>query len=439
MKKVVLIGLVMFFLNGMSACQEVREKADPGGTLKPPPPVMEIAPLEPGRGQWKIAAAEQITVTISAPGAERVQILSQPEDLAEASFEWPALTAPVDRERGRFTAQLALTPDFAGELWAEAIYPGGAKLATEKVALTWAADSGTAPSLSATGGSVGTDESARSDKLTGGRIQKAKLVAGDPDVRITVNLPAFMLTLWQRGREVRTYPVGIGRKNFPVPIGEREASRIIFNPNWIPPDSGWVRRLPNVEPYDRIPANDPRNPLGRIKIPLGGGYLIHEAAKEDEIGHAVSHGCLRMRSADLFDLAEKIIAARRLPVTPEQLRQVRQSRQRLALTLDAPLLVDINYDLQVVEGGVLHLYPDVYGRGTFALDSLRAELQAVGLDGSKLPDPALRQLIDRANGGEQFVISVADIRKRRWSNGATLPLTERLSEKSRELALTRAR
>ena len=43
-------------------------------------------------------------------------------------------------------------------------------------------------------------DSARSDKRTGGRIQKAVLVPGDPDIRISINLPAFQMTLWQNGK-----------------------------------------------------------------------------------------------------------------------------------------------------------------------------------------------------------------------------------------------
>lgn len=52
-------------------------------------------------------------------------------------------------------------------------------------------------------------ESARSGKLTGG-ITKAAFVSGDPDIKITVNVPSFQMTLWQNGNEVKTYPVGVG-------------------------------------------------------------------------------------------------------------------------------------------------------------------------------------------------------------------------------------
>jgi hypothetical protein len=61
--------------------------------------------------------------------------------------------------------------------------------------------------------------------------------------------------------------------------------------------------------------------------------------------------------SDLLDLAEKIGAARNLPVTKPQIAQLRSSQERIAAALDPPLLVDINYDLQVVESGALHVYP----------------------------------------------------------------------------------
>ena len=136
--------------------------------------------------------------------------------------------------------RLNLAPDFAGDVWAEASYPDGAKRRTETIALTAeTADAGIVARLDVVGGSVGTDESARSDKLTGGRIRRTRLIAGEPDIRITVNAPAFLLTLWQNGKEVSAYHIGIGQKIFPVPVGEREATAIIFNPHWIPSDSVW--------------------------------------------------------------------------------------------------------------------------------------------------------------------------------------------------------
>ena len=116
-----------------------------------------------------------------------------------------------------------------------------------------------------------TPESARSDKFSGGRIARTRLIAGEPDIEITVDVPSFKLTLWQNGKEVKTYYVGVGRAEFPISIGEREATQVIWNPAWVPPNSEWVLKIKGITPLEPILAGDPRNPLGKLKIPLNGG------------------------------------------------------------------------------------------------------------------------------------------------------------------------
>ena len=89
-------------------------------------------------------------------------------------------------------------------------------------------------------------ESERSDKLTGGRIERAEFEPGEPDIRVTLNVPSFVLTLWQNGKEVKSYFVGVGLKAYPIYIGDREAREIIWNPAWTPPASDWVRARKGV-------------------------------------------------------------------------------------------------------------------------------------------------------------------------------------------------
>jgi lipoprotein-anchoring transpeptidase ErfK/SrfK len=429
MKKIVTTGMALSLAVVAHTCKRIREGSDSTSKLQNPVPVIEISPLEQGRGQWKIAAADAVTVTVTAPRAERIQILGRPEGAEEEYLDLRTLDAPVDRAVGRFMTRLNLARDFAGEVWAEASYSEGAKRRTETIALTaQAVDAGIVSRPDAVGGSVGTDESARSDKLTGGRIRRTRLIAGEPDIRITVNAPAFLLTLWQNGNVVSAYNIGIGQKNFPLPVGEREATAIIFNPQWIPPDSVWAAN-------EKIKPDDPRPLLSKIKIPLGAGYMIHEATKADDIGRSVSHGGILMLKADLLDLAEKIIAARNLPVTKSRIAKLGDSDERLEALLAPPLLVDINYDLQVVEGGALHLYPDVYERGAFALDSLRAELQSAGVASPMLEDQTLLRILNNISVDTKFVVNVADIRKGRSHRGRKLPLVDKPIEKRREIAL----
>src|SRR6476620_4273395 len=101
-------------------------------------------------------------------------------------------------------------------------------------------------------------ESARSDKLTGGIIRKAVLVPGQADIRITINLPSFQMTLWQNGSEVKTYPVGIGMLDFPVAISLRSTRSIEWNPVWIPPSSDWIEASSTVKAGEIVLPTDPR-------------------------------------------------------------------------------------------------------------------------------------------------------------------------------------
>jgi len=162
--------------------------------------------------------------------------------------------------------------------------------------------------------------------------------------------------------------------------------------------------------------------------------MIHEVSKADDIGRAVSQGCILMLRDDLLDLAEKVLMARDPSVAKSRITQLMGGYERFAAQLDPPVLVDINYDLQVVEGAVLRLYPDVYERGAFALDSLRAELQSAGVAAPLLRDQSLQRILEQVGGDTQFVINVADVGRRRSPHGRKLPLIDRPIKNRREVA-----
>jgi hypothetical protein len=266
-------------------------------------------------------------------------------------------------------------------------------------------------------------ESERSDKLTGGHIETADFEPDQPDIRLTLNVPSFRLTLWQNGREVKSYYIGVGMKDYPIYIGEREATEIIWNPAWIPPASEWVSSHKGVRPGEVIKASDPRNPLGKVKIPLGESYLIHQAASANDVGNLVSHGCVRVLRSDLYDLAEKIITARSVPLSPKRIAAAKHSFKTLDVHFDEPLPVDINYDTLVVEGGVLHIYPDVYDRGLNSSARLRAELVSSRVDVAKLDDKTMKQMLSQVTRRTQFVVDTRSIEEgRAIEDGQLLPL-----------------
>ncbi|HEX8476210.1 MAG TPA: L,D-transpeptidase [Pyrinomonadaceae bacterium] len=268
------------------------------------------------------------------------------------------------------------------------------------------------PGRSSSIGTTASDwhESARSDKYTGGTIEKTTLAEGESNIEITVDIPAFRLTLWQDGREVKTYQIGVGMKEYPLVVGERRASEVIWNPSWIPPDSEWVRES-GVKPGKVVKPGVAGNPIGKLKIPLGGGYLIHQAKGTGDLGNLVSHGCVRMLQSDLYDLAEKINAAYAWPVSKKRIEAAKRSSKTVVASLAAPMPVDINYDTQVVEGGVLYIYPDVYSRGTNTVSRLRAELETSGVDASRLDDATLEKMLSRPTKKQKFAVEVASLER----------------------------
>lgn len=399
----------------VSACQLASQNANK--PIAESGLAIDVTPVQQGEGSWKIATADKVTLTVTAPGAESVRILYRPIVETDRHLVLKTIKDPSDKASGKFSSTIKLVSDFAGEVWAEAAFPDGTKREVPPIelaaqsSLVAQSEANTTDASANTNSSSRRGESAHSDKFTGGKIERAALQPGQPEIKITVNVPAFRLTLWQNGKEVRTYEIGVGMKKFPIVIGQRRITQVIWNPEWVPPDSEWVIEGHNdVEPGERIKAGDPRNPLGKLKLPLGDGFLIHQAAKPSDLGHLVSHGCIRMLKDDISDLANNIVTALALDIRPEQIARAMNSTERLVANLKPPIVVDIDYDTVVVEGGVLHIYPDVYGRDTNTAENLRAELQSVGVDASKLDDQTVRQIFDRANMNEEFRVNVADIR-----------------------------
>ncbi len=112
------------------------------------------------------------------------------------------------------------------------------------------------------------------------------------DSRVVVNAPAYRMDVFEAGRLIKSYKIGIGYPQFPLPTGLRKARTIIFNPTWTPPDEPWVAKMKNVSAGEKIEAGSKRNPLGPVKIPIGGPSLIHGGKPPAKIGTFASHGCV---------------------------------------------------------------------------------------------------------------------------------------------------
>lgn len=134
---------------------------------------------------------------------------------------------------------------------------------------------------------------------------------GQPRVRATlalrINIPAFRLDVVDSGRTVASYPVAVGAKKWRTPVRRFVVSAVVWNPWWIPPPSDWARE-------DTVTPPGPGNPMGKVKIELGGAYFVHGSPDSASVGRARSHGCIRMRQGDAVALAGAVLAAANSPL-----------------------------------------------------------------------------------------------------------------------------
>jgi lipoprotein-anchoring transpeptidase ErfK/SrfK len=199
------------------------------------------------------------------------------------------------------------------------------------------------------------------------------------DTRVVVNIPAFRMDLFKDGALVKTYKIGIGYPQFPLPLGLRKAQTVIFNPPGTPPDSPWVATMKNATPGETIEPGSKDNPLGPIKIPIGLPSLIHGGKSPAKIGKFASHGCVGLTTAQVKDFSVLLLDAAGNQVSPDQITTYLADKTKTkSVKLDKVIPVELRYETIVLEDGKLHIYKDVYAQHTNTEENLRRVLEAQG-------------------------------------------------------------
>jgi len=215
------------------------------------------------------------------------------------------------------------------------------------------------------------------------------------DTRVVVNIPAFRMDLFQDGSLVKSYKVGIGYPQFPLPLGLRKAQQIIFNPTWTPPDSPWVAKMKNVAPGETVEAGDKDNPLGPIKIPIGLPSLIHGGKSPARIGKFASHGCVGLTNAQIKDFATLLAQASNTENVPNKMATYLEDKTKTqTIKLNQTVPVELRYETIVLEDGKLHIYRDVYSQDTNTEENLRRVLEANGLKLEDLSEQQRTQILN---------------------------------------------
>lgn len=258
--------------------------------------------------------------------------------------------------------------------------------------------------------------------------------AGQPnavptDTRVVVNAPAYRMDLFKDGRLVKTYKIGIGYPEFPLPAGMRQATQIIFNPTWTPPDEPWVKG--KVKAGQKIEAGNALNPLGPIKIPIGAPSLIHGGKQTYKLGGFASHGCVGLTNPQVQDFSIALAGLSGTPLTGDDvLEYAKKKTETKNVKLSQSIPVELRYETIIVENGVLKIYRDVYERGTNTQANLQKVLGAYGvsLDSLNAADKtkitaALKQMAVDAGGSQITADDVAERAKLKKNSSKTVTRT----------------
>jgi lipoprotein-anchoring transpeptidase ErfK/SrfK len=118
---------------------------------------------------------------------------------------------------------------------------------------------------------------------------------------VTIDRAAFRLRLFIHLRFARSYPIAVGQQGLQTPAGIYHIQNKVINPSWQVPFSSWTGSLAGqVIP----PGAD--DPLKARWLGIFNGAGMHGTDETWSIGHAVSHGCVRMTIPDVIDLYNRV-------------------------------------------------------------------------------------------------------------------------------------
>ncbi len=124
-------------------------------------------------------------------------------------------------------------------------------------------------------------------------------------VAIKVDVKTNILEVREGEKLIASYPVTVGSTHTASPIGEWKVRRITKMPTFRYDKEMLQHGQRSGNFYVLRPG--PRNPVGVMWIALNKkGIGIHGTNDPGSIGHAASHGCIRLANWDVVRLATKI-------------------------------------------------------------------------------------------------------------------------------------
>jgi lipoprotein-anchoring transpeptidase ErfK/SrfK len=111
--------------------------------------------------------------------------------------------------------------------------------------------------------------------------------------RVVVSIPDRKLAVIENGVVIGRFDVAVGKPASPSPVGTFTIVSRVDHPTYYAPG--------------KVIRPGPRNPLGTRWLGLDiKGFGLHGTDEPGSIGHARSHGCIRLRNRDIEALFELV-------------------------------------------------------------------------------------------------------------------------------------
>ena len=210
-------------------------------------------------------------------------------------------------------------------------------------------------------------------------IDNPHIAIVDPRVSITINVAQRML-FFAADDAVFGYPITVGSRGWPTPLGDFTITLMETDPTWDVPISIQREMEAQGKRVVTIVPPSPDNPLGTrwlgLSIP---GVGIHGTNAPSSIYRYGSHGCIRMHPDHILELFERVTVGMTGVLTYE------------------PIV------MAVIDGRVwLEVHPDPYRRVSNAI--ARARAIAGGLGATEMIRwPAVEAALRRRDGGAEDV------------------------------------
>jgi L,D-transpeptidase YcbB len=210
--------------------------------------------------------------------------------------------------------------------------------------------------------------------------------SGIGDAYVILNIPDYTLKVMQRGAQVWTTRVVVGKPGIhATPLLTETMKYITVNPTWnVPPSIVYGEYLPALQQdpdvLTRIGLKVERsrdgsvhisqppgegNALGRIRFNFPNKFLVYQHDTPDKYlfakaERAYSHGCMRVQNPDQY--ASVLLGIQGENYTPEKIRSMYGSSE-IDLKFPTPIPVNITYQTAFVDdAGKLEIRKDIYGR-----------------------------------------------------------------------------